>query len=118
MVKATRSFVKRNQRSAGRGKILQVLLEDYVTERTRIGMLIQALPDRSPQEVYFDLTYLEQQEYVRVWRERDLELHRRDRMPDDDDWKPSDMVFAKLLPRGLQLVEGAIPGDPLVVFER
>jgi len=99
-----------------RGKILQVLKEYYTDEFTEVTLICSTLGDMSVERLAFHLTYLEQQEYVRIWRWRDLQTHRSDRTPPSADYDPNQMRFAKLLPKGVQLLEGGIPPDPVIKF--
>ncbi len=105
--------------TAERGDILRTLKEDYQAEMTTLRTLLSALDLQgtplSQEDLEFHLTYLAAQGYVQVWRARDMPNHRADRR--GRGWeKPSTMLFAKLLPRGLQLLDGAIPEDPQIRF--
>jgi hypothetical protein len=100
-----------------RGDILRTLKEDYLAEMTSVGSLARALDAQgislSPEGLEFHLIYLEQQEYLWIWRMRDLPQARRDRRPRV---KLDAIMFTKLRPKGLQLIDGQIPEDPLVAF--
>lgn len=101
-----------------RGKILQILFEDYAREMTSTRNLIGALDlvglSISEDSFAVHMTYLEQQGYIRVWRTQDMHGFRRDRLFGSA--RPDDMRFAKLLPKGLQLVDGECAEDPKVKF--
>ena len=111
---------KKEQLSAAfeRGYILKALREDYVREHTPVPLLLRSLPaiTITLERMQFHLTYLEQQGYIRIWRERDLPTHRTDRISQDDDTMPDTIRLAKLLAKGLQLIEGGIQPDPLIEF--
>ncbi|MDE2097841.1 MAG: hypothetical protein KGL39_11380 [Patescibacteria group bacterium] len=102
-----------------RGLILRTLMEDYASEMTSIRSLGLAMDTMgyalSPQALEFHLVYLSQQDYVRIWRAREMPGFRTDR-PGRQWVDPSTIVFAKLLPRGVQLIDGKIPADPQVAF--
>jgi len=102
-----------------RGTLVRVLKENYQEEMTSIQMLIRML-DRlniplSYEGMVFHLHYLEDGGYLKLWRARDLPNFRRDRTAPGSR-KPGDVMFAKLLPKGLQLLDGRIPEDPQVTF--
>lgn len=101
-----------------RGKILIVLAEDYTTSMTSTGTLVSALDlsgfSISPESLRFHLTYLEAQGYVKLWRSMDMPGYRRDRL--EGRAHPEDIRFAKLMPPGLQLVDGKRVEDPMVSF--
>jgi len=100
-----------------RGSILRTLKEDYVREMTSIRSLIRVLDAQgvplSHDELSFHLRYLADQGYVRILRARDLPGFRRDRPMDVS---AETIMFAKLEPRGLQLLDGLIAEDPSVAF--
>jgi hypothetical protein len=102
-----------------RGEIIRTLKADYSSEMTALSGLRRALDlqgiSLSQQDLEFHLTYLEEQGYARVWRARDLPGHRLDRQVPG--WmKAGTIMFAKLLPRGLQLLDGLVGEDPSVAF--
>jgi len=102
-----------------RGDILRTLKEDYLADMTSVESLARALDAQgislSPEGLVFHLIYLEQQGYVRIWRMRDLPQYRTDRRGRRIA-KPDAVMFTKLQPKGLQLIDGQIPVDPLVAF--
>ncbi len=102
-----------------RGDILRVLKEDYQQEMTGVRTLIRSLDlmnvPLSYDGLVFHLQYLETSGYVQLWRNRDLPSFRRDRTQAGSA-KPSSIMFSKLLPKGLQLLDGLIPEDPSVAF--
>jgi len=100
-----------------RGKILAVLREAYdqemVTVTALLGTLDLGLCPVSPEGMQFHLRYLADSQYIRILRVRDLPSYRADRAGSQ---RPDQIVFAKLLPRGLHLLDGLIPADPSVRF--
>ncbi len=100
-----------------RGTILRTLKEDYVREMTSVKSLVRALDAQgislSQEGAGFHLIYLADQGYVKIWRAKDLPQFRRDRLLFV---KPDAIMFVKMLPKGLQLLDGAIPEDPAVAF--
>ncbi len=111
--------IEKARHARERGDILRTLKEDYQREMTSVNSLAQALDAQavtlSQEGLEFHLTYLEGQEYVKIWRARDLPNFRKDRR--SARWgKLETMMFAKLLPKGLQLIDGLIAEDPLVTF--
>jgi|GEM_PF-3415481 len=100
-----------------KGDIIRILYEDYTSAMTSVGSLAGALDmlgeSVSPDSLQFHLVYLAQQSYIQIWRVRDLPGWRRDRIGVG----PAEQIrFAKLLPRGLQLLDGNCPEDPQVKF--
>lgn len=111
--------VEKARHAQERGDILRTLKEDYQSEMTSIRNLIGALDAQgialSPDGVAFHLVYLADQGYVRIWRAGDLPHQRKDRRTAR--WvKPDTILFAKLLPKGLQLLDGHGAEDPGVSF--
>lgn len=102
-----------------RGLILRTLHEDYTSKMTSVNSLGRALDSMatslSPETLDFHLVYLSQQMYIQIWRAEDMPNFRTDRK--GPRWiAPQAIVFAKLLPRGVQLIDGDIPSDPKVAF--
>ncbi len=115
----TQAAVEQVRHAHERGDILRTLKEDYRAEMTATWSLVGALDAQgvslSMEDLTFHLEYLAEQEYVRIWRQRDLPGARRDRRAAG--WRaPATIIFAKLLPKGLQLMDGKIAEDPLVSF--
>jgi len=100
-----------------RGNVLRTLKESYVQEMTSVGSLIRVLDAQgtslSQEDLEFHLRYLVDQGYLQIWRARDMAGFRADR---PSRVKPSTMMFARLLPKGLQLIDGLIAEDPSVAF--
>lgn len=100
-----------------RGDILRTLKEDYTAAMTSVRDLQGALDAQgtslSREDLEFHLTYLADQEYVRIWRASDMPGFRRDR---PGLVKADTMMFGKLLPKGLQLLDGLVTADPAVRF--
>ncbi len=111
--------VEQAKHARERGDTLRTLKEDYQSEMTSVRNLVGALDMQgvslSLDGIAFHLEYLAEQGYVRIWRARDLPQHRKDRRRPG--WvKPETILFAKLLPKGLQLLDGLAQEDPLVAF--
>ena len=103
--------------SPERGDLLRLLKEDYHRELTEVGSLLGAMDmlqkSISIGALRFHLKYLEDQGYVQLRRNRDMPGWRADRAVLGH---PDDIRFARLLPRGLALLDGKIAEDPLVRF--
>lgn len=100
-----------------KGAILMALKEDYGAKMTSVKSLARALdllgyPMRT-ESLQFALVYLADSGYVKIWRVEDLPGFRADRMTD---MRRDAVVFAKLLPRGLQLIDGQIEADRGITF--
>lgn len=100
-----------------RGEIIRTLKEDYAARMTSVGTLLRALDalgtSLTPDSLAFHLEVLAEQEYIQVWRAKDMPGYRRDRPGTD---RPATIKFCKLRARGLQLLDGLIAEDPLVAF--
>lgn len=112
------SEIEKQRLARRKGDIIRILREDYLSRMTAVGGLIGALDmlgeSISNESLQFDLTYLAQQGYIQIWRVRDLPGFRADRL---NNIGPADQIrFAKLQPRGLQLLDGNAPEDPQVKF--
>lgn len=102
-----------------RGQIVRCLMQEYQKPMTSVGSLQGALVllgwPMTLDSISFHLQYLSESGYVKVWRVRDMPGGARtDRTVRFD---PEEIRFAKLLPRGLQLHDGAIVEDPMVRFD-
>jgi hypothetical protein len=105
--------------AAARGSIIRTLAEDYTSAMTSVRNLLGALDlqgiSLSQSDIEFHLSYLADSGYVGIWRAKDTPGFRVDRRVRD--WiKPDTILFAKLLPKGLQLLDGRIAEDPLIKF--
>ena len=111
------SEIEKARHAHERGDILRTLKEDYQREMTSVNSLGRALDAQgvslSPAGLEFHLAYLEAQGYLRVGRARDKPGWRRDRPAAG---KGGAIMFAKLLPWGLHLLDGLSAEDPLVSF--
>ena len=109
--------VERARHAEERGAILLALSQDYSSRMTSVRALARALdltghPMR-PEGLQFSLTYLAECDYIRIWRAEELPGWRSDRM---NDTRGDTIVFARLLARGLQLIDGQVAPDPSVIF--
>jgi hypothetical protein len=99
-----------------KGAILEALREDYAREMTSVRSLSRALDllghSMRAEALQFALAYLADSGYLRTWRSKDVPGFRRDRISDVAD----SIVFAKLTPKGLRLIDGYEPEDPGVMF--
>jgi len=110
---------ERVQKSIERGEILRVLKESFTLTLTSVRTLQGALDalgiSLSTEDLGFHLTYLAEQGYIEITRVKDLPGYRHDR-PILGWEKPDAIRFARLRPKGLQLLDGLIPEDPSVRF--
>jgi hypothetical protein len=111
--------LERERHNRERGDILLVLKEDYQREMTSTHNLLGTLDALgsalSEEDLAFHLTHLAGQGYLRILRAREMPGYRTDRrLPGWE--KPESIKFVKLLPKGLQLLDGVIPEDPHVKF--
>lgn len=99
-----------------RGAILTTLKATYGSEMTSAKTLWRVLNGAriaiSDTGLQFSLQYLSDQEYIKIWRVRDTPGWR----PDRPGPRPDVIVFARLLPKGLRLVDGQAEADPKVSF--
>lgn len=111
--------IEKQRLARRKGDILRILLEEYrsAREMTSIGNLIGTLDaigePVSPESIQFDLHYLSDQGYIRVWLNRDVPGFRKDRQ---NAGLPTEIRFCRLVPRGIQLIDGNITEDPQVKF--
>ncbi len=99
------------------GAILLALKQAYGRERVTLRELSGTLnlvgSPMTAESLQFSLSLLADSTYVRIWRAKDVGNWRPDRLNDVD---PDTIVAARLLPRGLQLIDGNIQADPQVTF--
>jgi hypothetical protein len=92
-----------------KGQILRCLAQEYGREMTSVRNLSGALDllgtPMSGDALQFSLIYLAEQGLIRIWRGRDTPGWRSDR-EQRGSMSAETIVFAKLLPKGLQLVDG------------
>ena len=100
-----------------RGNLLRLLKENYTTGLTTVGSLAGAMDmlgqSMSFESLRFQLQYLEDQGYVKLLRNRDMTGWRSDRTSLG---RADEVRFAKLLPRGLMLIDGRLDEDPMIRF--
>ena len=113
------SELERGRHCRERGDILRTLKEDYQRGTTSVRNLLGTLDalgvSLSEDDLAFHLIYLADQGYAQIVRVRDMPVHRKDRrLPGWE--KPDTIKFVRLLPKGLQLIDGVIPEDPSVAF--
>jgi hypothetical protein len=100
-----------------RGHILLALQQDYREVMTSVRSLVGAIDligyPMTVKELEFHLVRLADGGYIRIWRAGDVPGYRRDRSMEE---RASRIVFARLLPPGLQLIDGDIAADPGVRF--
>jgi hypothetical protein len=109
--------IEKQRLARRKGEIIRILREEYVRNMTSAASLLGTLDNLghsiSLESLQFDLTYLAEQGYIQIWRVRDLPGFRSDRV----NIAPPDQIrFAKLLARGLQLLDGNVKEDPQVIF--
>jgi hypothetical protein len=99
-----------------RGAILTTLKAAYGSEMISVRTLWRVLNGArisvSDEGLQFSLTYLADQGYIKIWRVRDTPGWR----PDRPGPRPEAIVFSRLLPKGLLLVDGQAEADPKVTF--
>jgi len=109
--------VEQARHAIQRGGILSCLHGDYASRMTSVRALQSAMDmlgePMSFSSLAFHLHYLSDSGYLRLWTAADMPGFRADRSGDGD---PHAVKFAKLLPKGIQLLDGAIEADPLVRF--
>jgi hypothetical protein len=109
--------VERQRHAEERGRILQALKEEYgrgaVTVSTLLGALDALGYPMLPESLQFSLTYLCDQGYIGVTRACELPGWRRDR---PNGVLPDSIVTARILPLGIQLIDGMAPEDAGVRF--
>jgi DNA-binding transcriptional ArsR family regulator len=115
----TMSDVDLARKANERGVIIRTLREDYTAEMTSVRSLIGALDlqgiSLSHEDLSFHLQLLADAGYIRIWRARELPGYRKDRRVGSF-VRPETIMFAKLLPLGLRLLDGLAAEDPQVRF--
>ena len=100
-----------------RGTILRALQQEYSGRMTRVADLAGAMDllgyPMSMEDLGFHLVYLSDDGYVRIVRASETAGYRRDRLGAGS---PDAIVFCKLLPKGLRLIDGAEPENAGVKF--
>jgi hypothetical protein len=113
----TMSDLERNRQARRKGDILRILVQDYRISMTSVRTLNGALDMLGeavgPDSMQWHLTYLADQNYIKIWRVRDMPGFRHDRQSQED---PELIRFAKILPKGIQLIDGNAEEDPQVKF--
>lgn len=111
------SEMERARHSEERGVILQALRSDYRSKMTSVKSLGRALflvaRPMTEDGLQFHLNLLADSGYVKIWRVEDLPGWRADREAGS---RYDAIVFTRLMPKGLQLIDGAIASDPTVSF--
>ena len=100
-----------------RGAILQALRQEYASEMTSVRSLSRALDllgyPTTAEGLQFHLSLLADKGYVRIWRAKNVPGFRRDRPIAE---RGDAIVFARMTPSGLALVDGDAPEDVVVTF--
>jgi len=100
-----------------RGAILYALRQEVGAEMTSVRTLAMALNlagmPMTHSGLQFSLGLLADAGYVKIWRARDVGAWRKDRL---NDVRPEAILFARLLPQGLALIDGKSEPDPNVSF--
>lgn len=109
--------MEKARHAAERGNIIRALHEDYSSPMTGVGSIVGVLDVMgvavSYEAMQFHLVYLSDEGYIQIWRNREMPGWRSDRV---NAGNPNQIRFAKLLPRGLHLLDGACAADPGVRF--
>ena len=100
-----------------RGVIMKALLSDYSSRMTGFSTLYRALDllgyPMDAAGLGFHLVRLCDLGYVKITRAEDLPTWRADR---PNSGRGDAIVFARLSPKGLSLIDGDITADPAVSF--
>ena len=109
--------VEKARHNLERGAILRALQEDYTSRMTAISTLAGALDllgyAMTRDSLTWSLNLLADSGYVRVVRADETAAWRRTKTH----LASSDaIVFAKILPKGLHLIDEQIDADPMVTF--
>jgi hypothetical protein len=100
-----------------RGAILLALKQGYDQEMVSVGSLSKALnmvgSPMTVEGLQFSLSLLADSEYIKIWRAKAMGKWRADRV---NEMRPDTIMFARLAPKGLLLIDGQIEADPLVTF--
>jgi len=111
------SEMDRARHAEERGRILQALQQNYRVEMTSVRALAGALDlvgfPMTRAGLEFNLVLLADSGYLKVWRAKDLPGWRGDRPMDRS---AETILFARLSPLGLRLIDGAAAADPQVRF--
>jgi hypothetical protein len=111
------SEMERARHAAERGVILQALRSDYGSKMTSAGTLRRALflmaQPVTEDGLQFHLNLLADLGYIKIWRVEDAPGYRVDR---NTTTRGDRIAFARLQPKGLQLIDGDIEADPSVSF--
>lgn len=109
--------MEKSRHSEQRGAILLALHQEYSREMTSTRSLLRALDllgyPLTGDGLQFHLSLLSDLGYVQIWRARNTPMWRPDR---ENSLRPDMILFARLMPKGLSLIDGAIPPDPEVTF--
>jgi len=109
--------IERARHAEERGAILLALHQEYSRSMTSVKSLSRALDllgyPITREGLRFHLSLLADLEYTKIWRARDTAMWRADR---EHEMRADEIVFVRLLPKGLQLIDGAIAADPAVSF--
>lgn len=102
-----------------RGVILQALKSDFASRMTGTATLFRTLDllgySMGIESLEFHLALLSASGYVRIWRASDMPGWRADR---PNIQRSESIVFSRLEPKGLQLIDGDVISDPSVAFNR
>ncbi len=100
-----------------RGEILKALRQEYGSAMVPVRSLAASLNlvgyPMTTDSLQFSLVLLADNGYLRIWRANEMGNWRADR---ENTGRPDVVVFAKLLPKGLLLIDGRIAPDPSVSF--
>lgn len=103
--------------AAERGAILQVLQTEYGRSAVSTHTLLAALDalnhPMTLDSLQFSLTYLSDSNYIAVTRAKDAPGYRSDR---PGSVTPYTIITARVLPLGIQLIDGQAPVDVGVRF--
>lgn len=100
-----------------RGAILEALKQGYDQEMVSIGTVASVLNmagmPMTRASLQFSLGLLADSGYAKIWRAKDTPAWRPDRV---NEVRPEAILFARLTPLGLKLIDGKVESDPNVSF--
>jgi hypothetical protein len=100
-----------------KGAILLALKHTYASTTTSVRSLWRQLDmmghSMRPTALEFALRYLSDRGYIKIWRARELPNWRDDRPMDVNG---DAIVYTRILPEGLLLIDGEAQADPKVIF--
>jgi hypothetical protein len=111
------SEMERARHAEERGAVLQALRNDFVAQMTSVKTLSRALYmtgySVTTDGLQFHLALLAASGYITIWRAKEMPGWRTDREQEESGDR---IVFARMAPKGLKLIDGKVPEDSDVSF--